>query len=224
MSIRPETFQGIPDPVVTARGTATKQSVEMDSTGARIGNAVAPRVEWDERYHRRNLPARAFADGWLGGSGPWNAVQSHFAGQIDAGPVARTSARRWFRPTKRGFELAVPAGRLHVNKDGSSAKSVGITSSRGTPLAASLGGLKLLPPLRGKVEMGVETRSQALDPHPNLPPARRKEPDRALESCGSVANRGAKTCLVDDKRNSPLVNMLRCVREPERPTISPEEP
>ena len=72
--------------------------------------------------------------------------------------------------------------------------------------------------------MGVETRSEALDPHPNLPPVRGKEPDRTLESCGFVADRRAKTCLVEDKRNSLLVNMLRCVREPERPTISPEEP
>jgi len=35
--------------------------------------------------------------------------------------------------------------------------------------------------------MGVETRSEAFDPHPNLPPARGKEPDRALETYGSVA-------------------------------------
>jgi hypothetical protein len=49
-------------------------------------------------------------------------------------------------------------------------------------------GVKLLPPAsRGKAGMGVGTRSEALDPHPNLPPERGKEPDRALETCGSVA-------------------------------------
>jgi hypothetical protein len=87
-----------------------------------------------------------------------------------------------------------------VNIFGSSANFVGITSSRGTPVTASLGGIKPLPPVRGK------------------------EPERALESCASVANRRAKTCLVEDKGNSLLVNILRCVREPEQPTISLEEP
>jgi hypothetical protein len=49
----------------------------------------------------------ASADGWWGGLGRWNASQSHLAGQIDDRPVARTSARRWFRLTKRGFMLPI---------------------------------------------------------------------------------------------------------------------
>ena len=48
------------------------------------------------------------ADGWLGGFGRWNAGQSHSAGQIDDPAVARTSARRWFRLTRRGFMLLIP--------------------------------------------------------------------------------------------------------------------
>ncbi len=38
--------------------------------------------------------------------------------------------------------------------------------------------MKTHPPLRGKAGMGVKTRNEAPDPHPNLPPARGKEPER----------------------------------------------
>jgi hypothetical protein len=47
------------------------------------------------------------ADGWLGGFGRWNAGQSHSAGQIDEQPVARESAGRWFRLTKRRSILPI---------------------------------------------------------------------------------------------------------------------
>jgi hypothetical protein len=97
----------------------------------------------------------------------------------------------------------------------------------GTPFTKRLHGEEYKAPSpsgRRKAGMGVGTRNEALDPHPNLPPARRKAPDSLPRpTCHSVDKSLPEKGPAHDKEDPLFVRQLPYIRSLQRPTVSPED-
>ncbi len=105
---RRETRRARSCPAAAVPGAAPDGAVRLSGppTNTARGCDAEGRLRW--RLTAGAVCMSATADGWLGGLGRWNADQSHSAGQIDDPAVARTSARRCFRLTRRGSMPLIP--------------------------------------------------------------------------------------------------------------------